>query len=101
MRKGDLVKTSHGTGPYVIKSVYGPCTCASYVDTINMCNPPASESHFHIACAHPDGKGGDYCLNGYRADGTSVWSSDRLIFDGAAEIPRGQNFDLFAELESA
>ena len=80
----NIVKTNYDTGPYVITEVIGPSTEPSFVCQINGDETP-SEPHFHIKCRHvrnPDG--GDYWLNGYRLDGTSVWSDDRLELVGEA-----------------
>lgn len=98
LQPGMIVRTSYGTGPYRIREVVGPCTCPSFIDQINEANPPSSEPHFHLVCdwAGPRVGGRKYeCsfLNGYRPDGTSVWSGDRLIFDGLAV---GTTGDLFA-----
>jgi hypothetical protein len=46
LKIGDIVKTSYGTGPYRILSLSGPHTRASYVDTINMADPPPSRPHY-------------------------------------------------------
>lgn len=89
-----VVRTSYGTGPYRITQVEGPCTCAEYVAHLNGDDTP-SEPHFHLTCVWGgwlrDG-GREYWLNGYRADGTSVWNDDRLLFDGVAA---GYSGDLF------
>jgi hypothetical protein len=85
-----VVRTSYGTGPYRITHVSEPCTCAEYLRSINGDDSP-SEPHHHITCTPIDGKG-DCWLNGYRADGTSVWRDDRLVFDGVAQ---GFTGDLF------
>lgn len=92
-----VVRTNYGTGPYRITRIDGPCTCADYVAHIDGNDTP-SEPHFHLTCvwAGAPRRGrderGNYWLNGYRADGTSVWSDDRLLFDGTAT---GYSGDLF------
>lgn len=101
MRQGDIVRTSYNTGPYVIKRIFGPCTCESYLGSLERLVkrvPRESEAHFHLTCAPVGGYRGECYLNGYRPDGTNVWSSDRLIFESVANIPRGQSYDLFADL---
>ena len=80
----NIVKTNYDTGPYVIREVIGPSTEPSYLDHINGVEKP-SEPHFYIRCrlvGNPNG--GDYWLNGYRLDGTNVWSGDRLELVGEA-----------------
>lgn len=93
LRVGEIIRTSYDTGPYVIIALDGPCTCPSYLDHINGHDHP-SEPHWHITCklhgVAEDRK--DYWLNGYRPDGTCVWSRDHLIFEGPA---RGVTLDLF------
>lgn len=82
----NVVRTNYGTGPYIIETVDGPCTCAEYLRHIDGDDSP-SEPHFHLTCRLAPGAiggGGNYWLNGYRLDGTSVWSNDRLELVGAA-----------------
>lgn len=68
MQTGNTVQTSYGTGPYLIKDIVGPCACQD------------SETHFHAICkGAEDYEGGGYFyLNGFRQDGSSVWSDDFL-----------------------
>ncbi|HSH28963.1 MAG TPA: hypothetical protein VK971_03560 [Thiohalobacter sp.] len=90
LRPGRTVSTSYGSGPYRIVEVSGPCTCPSYMDTLELGEAaPPSAPHFHLTCRRADGckPKGPYYLNGYRADGTCVWSQDRLIFHGQASDP--------------
>lgn len=94
LQPGVVVRTSYGTGPYCITSVYGPCACPRFLDSISLREPPASELHYHLLCEDADRRGGaPYHLNGYRPDGTNVWDSDYLVFEGVAE---GVSGDLFA-----
>ena len=87
--RGAIVRTSYGTGPYEVVSVSAQCTCAE----LGQVDP--SEPHFHLTCRKPESPAaGDYWLNGYRDDGSSVWGDDRLIFDG---VRPGTQFDLLAE----
>lgn len=94
-----IVRTNYGTGPYIIKSVYGPCRCSDYLDYINLAEPPRSEPHYHLTCEHVGTsevgglKASPSYLGGYRPDGSNVWSDDRLVFEGVAE---GVTGDLFA-----
>ena len=71
---GHYVKTSYGTGHYLITDIQGPCNCTEFIAHLSGSNAP-SESHFHITV---EGQTGTSWLNGYRLDGTSVWSSDTL-----------------------
>lgn len=79
VQAGNIVRTSYGSGPYVIKQISGPCVCARY-DRIVSGSDISSERHFHAICKGIIGheKGGTYYLNGLREDGTSVWSDDFL-----------------------
>lgn len=56
---GDIVKTSYGTGPYVIEGIRRDCTCPKPLDEINMDDPPASPPHIGLILK------GHYYLNGY------------------------------------
>lgn len=83
----DLVCTSYGTGPYVIEHMHGPCTCVSFLDMLNYRGSgplPTSEPHYHLTCSCP-GISGTYYLNGYRRDGSNVWSLDRVFRIGRAK----------------
>lgn len=82
---GLVVRTSYGTGPYVVLRVDGPCCCSSYLDSISGRERP-SKPHFHITCRKPDGRGGNYHLNGYSLEGKSVWSRDRLTVESQLEM---------------
>jgi hypothetical protein len=84
LRIGDVVRTSYGTGPYLITEIEGPCTCAAYLRHLDGDESP-SEPHYHLTCEMVDEpRKGSYWLNGYRLDGTSVWSGDRVEKVGAA-----------------
>lgn len=75
-----IVRTSYGTGPYVIKEIYGPCACPKYLDVINKRLAP-SKPHYRLTLRSLNPRDrGDYYLNGYDKNGNSVWCSDRLIF---------------------
>ena len=86
LRIGEVVITNYGTGPYRIVEISEPCNCPRYEDEISMPNAPASESHYHLTC-RPIKEGsnnrGPCYLNGFRQDGTNVWSDDILVFEGA------------------
>lgn len=86
-----IVRTSYGTGPYRITGFSGPHMSPSYINTLDGDDTP-SEPHYDITCTHIV-SGGEYYLNGYRADGTSVETDDKLFFDGLAP---GSNGDMFA-----
>lgn len=95
LKLGRIVSTSYSTGPYIIKEVSGPCSCPSYLRALDGDDTP-SEPHYHLTCVdvtpRPGQRDKDYWLNGYRADGTSVWSKDRLIF---GDFARGTQQELF------
>lgn len=79
---GNIVSTNYDTGPYVITRITGPHTHPSFLDKISGNDAP-SEPHYHMTCEMVDQPNrGEYYLNGYRLDGTSVWGSDRLILQG-------------------
>lgn len=82
-RKGMVVRTSYGTGPYEITEVSENCTCPSFLDSLNCgCTetPPRSKPHCHIVCRRFGEKRDNYYLNGYDENGVCVWSdNDRLI----------------------
>ena len=80
---GGVVRTNYGSGPYVVTSVSGPCTCPSFVDELNMDEPPRSRPHIHMSCTDlKSGKSG-YSLNGYDPETLqSVWGSDYITVIG-------------------
>ena len=90
IQPGAIVRTSYGTGPYIVLSVEHDCTCACYLDQINMSDPPPSPPHMHLACAvvgDPDRT--EQCwLGGYVDSGNgrlrSIWSDDEVFIDGMA-----------------
>lgn len=103
---GEIVRTSYNTGPYVIKESLGPCTCPSYLDTINTQDPPYSDIHYHLTVQQVDENGLEVrdspsWLNGYREDGTNVWRDDYLIFIGIApetkKLVEHKQMELFTE----
>lgn len=82
LREGMIVRTSYGTGPYVVTNITHGCTCPSFLDSLDMSNPPASAPHLHITCRRVGEKRSDYFLNGYDEDTLmSVWSDDYLIIE--------------------
>lgn len=92
---GRIVSTNYNTGPYIIREVSGPCTCPEYLASLGGKAPP-SEPHYHLVVEDanpPKGKRDTRSwLNGYRPDGTSVWSKDRLTF---GDVVPGTQHDLF------
>jgi hypothetical protein len=84
VNKGDIIRTNYETGPYLVKSVVGPCTCPSFQDVINNNSEKLSKPHYHITCSK-DGKG-TYHLGGYALDENgkikSVWSDDEIYVEG-------------------
>lgn len=89
---GVTVRTSYGSGPYVVTKVHGPCRCASYLSELNDLHPQPSPSHYHLSC-EKDGEGG-FLLNGYTLEGKSVWCADQLLID-SPQVPVQQG--LFGE----
>ncbi|APR39987.1 hypothetical protein BTO02_33100 [Paraburkholderia sp. SOS3] len=81
------VRTNYDTGPYIVKSIDGPCTCPEYVRSLDGDDTP-SKPHFHLTVLgevrHQRGK--TYWLNGYTLDGRSVWNRDRLIDASQLEL---------------
>lgn len=91
---GMILHTNYQPCRYVITNVAGPCTCARYLDQMNTEHPRASQPHYHLTCRLLNNeREGDFYLNGYRPDGSNVWSSDRLTFEGLAQ---GVTGDLFS-----
>ena len=64
LTQGMLIKTNYGTGPYRIKKIVRGCTCAHYLDQINMDNPPDLPPHLHLILTSLDGTG-EFYLNYY------------------------------------
>lgn len=93
---GALIRTNYKTGPYRVTHVHGPCTCPEYVRSLDGDDTP-SEPHYHLTCASAEapgnspkrfarGFGGPYFLAGFRPDGSSVWSSDRIELVEAVQV---------------
>lgn len=86
LRVGARIVTSYCTGPYLIKSMSGPCTCSTFVDEINGRAHP-TDSHYHLTLRMADNpKGGNYWINHVRADGTIVGTQDTVTFLDAAAL---------------
>lgn len=98
IKVGDIVQTNDGTGPYYIAEIHGPSTRPHFLGEINGIDTP-SEPHFYFRCgwAGAIAEGHiyeeNYFLNGYRLDGTNVWSDDRLTVIGQQA---GVQLDLLA-----
>jgi len=92
VQKGNIVRTNYGTGPYLITHVSNPCTCPACMKHLDGDDSP-SERHYHMTCCDPRNTADKYWLNGYRLDGTSVWSSDRVDVVG---VGRNIQMELFA-----
>ena len=77
---GMLIKTSYSTGPYRIIGIKRGCTCSSYLDSINMKEPPLRSEHIHLSLCNPEKKRDRYWLSGYDEESlASVDSEDYLI----------------------
>jgi hypothetical protein len=87
VRIGACVRTTYGTGPYIVKEIDGPCTCVKYLDMINGLERP-SKPHYHLTVIGVERheKGRTYWLNGHTLDGRSVWTKDRLIDASQLEL---------------
>lgn len=92
---GRSVSTNYNTGPFIIREISGPCTCPEHLASLGR-NAPPSEPHYHLVVdeANPPPAKRDRraWLNGYRPDGTNVWSDDRLVF---GDLELGTQHDLF------
>lgn len=74
---GDIVWTSYGTGPYVVREIERDCTCYGLFDNVK------TEPHMHLVCTLP-GHRGDFYLNGYTEELSCVWSDDTIRNCGPA-----------------
>lgn len=95
LQLGRVIRTtSYGSGPYIIRAISGPCECPDYHDAINTRVRPAprSEQHYHLTAEREDRPGVMGWFNGYRPDGTCVWSKDYLIFGDLAPGTQQQLF---------
>ena len=76
---GMVVRTSYGTGPYEITSIYGPSTEPGFLATMHGDTTP-SKPHFCFTLKSTNPRvRGEFYLNGYDENGNSVWSNDRII----------------------
>lgn len=75
---GAYVRTSYGTGPYLIEEIDGPCTCASFHRHLAGDERP-SLPHFHLTVREITRHKSVAWLGGYTLNGKSVWCGDRLI----------------------
>lgn len=78
---GQVVRTSYGTGPYIIRNISEERTDPSFIDSLNLQEEaPRSLPHrnFEVSpLSDPKKKG--YYLNGYDENLRSVWSDDYLV----------------------
>lgn len=81
IRVGQVVRTSYGTGPYIIRNISGERTDPSFIDSLNLQEKaPRSLPHrnFEVSpLSDPKKKG--YFLNGYDENLRSVWTDDYLV----------------------
>lgn len=102
-----IISTSYGTGPYRITKMIGPCTCPTYVDTINCSNPPKTREHYHLVCrmAYDKADQNDYHISHIDASGRSVVEDTSLAMHESflifhpdlTRLEIGQSADLFEE----
>lgn len=89
---GHIIKTSYGTGPYLIVKVLRGCTCPEYVASLSYPygGAPPSPPHIHLTCTYLEGhnKGHEAYLSGYDDHSLkSVWNrNDHLILVGSNQI---------------
>lgn len=86
---GRIVSTFTGCGPYKILKISEMC-CGH---DCHLGAEGCTEPHYHITCQALGERNESY-LDGYRADGTSVWNESHLIFHPVAV---GENYDLFSD----
>lgn len=83
IKPGTILKTSYGTGPYIVELVHGPCTCNHPVAEINGIHR-VSEEHYHFTLRHIKNiKGDRFWLNAYKKEADrylSVWNPVDEIF---------------------
>lgn len=81
IKKGMILRTSYGTGPYRVIEVTKGCTCPSFTDAVTLLgDAPPSKPHVHCMCRKVGERTGFYWLNGYDENTLqSVWSKDYLI----------------------
>jgi len=86
LEKGMLIKTNY-SGPYRILDIERGCTCSSYLDELNMDDPPQQPKHMHLVLTRPDGTG-RFWLNYFIEEtmesiGPTIcggeWGHDRII----------------------
>jgi hypothetical protein len=99
---GDIVKTSYGTGPFLVTRVIRNCTCVHIHDRTNGNDIPLPR-HIHIDCDDMNGKSG-YGINYYddsQIPARSVWAwKDYVEVVGhdenfKPEVPAEEQLNLF------
>lgn len=104
MKVGVILKTSYGTGSYLVQRISEICTCPSYTASLNGDDSP-SKPHYHFTLKDLDKRGGTSWLNGYAPGADGVWRSvwndeDYLIIDVGGVVSdyideTGTQLDLF------
>jgi len=84
VRLGACIRTSYGTGPYIVAKIDGPCTCPEYVQSVDGNNRPSKE-HYHLTVKGPNDKREGW-PPGFTLDGRSVRNGDRLIDASQGEL---------------
>lgn len=79
LEKGQIIKTSYGTGPYEIISIMRNCTCPDYFESLKSVEPPPTKKHIHLTVRDlSDGKLG--WLNQYDEETLkSIKCNDQII----------------------
>ena len=97
LAEGMYVRTSYGTGPYRIVDILRGCTCPSYLDTINLVDPPPSPPHIHLSLRKPFERRGVYSIGGIDEQTLKcVWSDDQIFI---VDAPKPKQLWLFKEDE--
>ncbi len=57
LEKGMLIKTNYSEQAYRIVEIERGCTCPTYINKLDMDDPPAQPPHLHLTLTRPDGSG--------------------------------------------
>lgn len=81
---GMIIQTSYTAAHFEILSIYGPCDCSKYLDTLEFGDKaPKSKPHYHFTVKDlrpmMEGRDNTGYLNGYTLQGKSVWTDDKIF----------------------